>query len=158
MAATATRYVAPVQGKSTDVLTTRTCIRPEAMKGMTEAAMEYVDIHSREEWIDAFYMTINGYALTSCRCMLPMITCRAEETRNHTTVPSMQTMDMMTEFMDMMGAQNFHILNVLRRQVQQRPIQGRGRRGGQPLQSRKSRTGKDDQATSYEHETTGQGR
>ena len=88
------------------------------MKEMTDAATEYVDVHPMEEWIDAFYMTNDGYALMSCRCSVPTITCRAEEAGNHRTVPSMQTMDLMTEFIDMMGAQNFRILNALSRQAE----------------------------------------
>lgn len=116
----AARYILAVQGKPTDILTTRTRLPPEDMKEMSEAATKYVDIHPKDKWIDPFYMMIGSTdkPLQAAAARYPHITCRTEGAGNHSTVLSMQTMDLMLEFIDMMGAQNFRILNTLHRQAE----------------------------------------
>ena len=106
------RYTPPVQGKPTDIHHgTRVRLQEEARKEMTEQAVEFVDINPTDQWIHMFILTTTGYALTSCGCLIPTVTCRAEGEMEYRTVPSTLTVVLMEDLKMTMGEQNCRILN-----------------------------------------------
>ena len=67
---------------------------------------EYVDSNLVEKWIDAFMLTTTGYEVSSCECLIPSNTCRADEEAEHRAVNSALTTVLMGEFKQLMGEQN----------------------------------------------------
>ena len=78
-------------GQSHQVLhCTRVRLQDTVKKKKTEQAAEHwtLDSNPVELWIDAFVLTSARYELTSCECLIPIITCRADEDAEHRTVNS----------------------------------------------------------------------
>ena len=51
-------------------------------------------------------LTVAGYKLTSCECLIPAITCRADEDVEHRRFNSALTTVLMEEFKQLMGVQS----------------------------------------------------
>ena len=93
-----------------------------ATSKFTDLTVDFVDSQPDDTWTDAFFITSDSYDLTVCTCLLPSIICKSMIDEPHNVATSRQTGETMEIFKEKMGAQNYVILNALRRKDEQRVV------------------------------------
>ena len=114
-------HTEPVNGRTTAVGLERSRSDPALIPGQVEAATDFVDLEDSQQWIDCFRLNGNIYEVNVCECLLPTIVCRTQgEDEPHTKVPSKTTNAMIEALKTEMGADNYRIINELRKREDQR--------------------------------------
>ena len=87
---------------------------------LVDRANNFVDSMEAKQWIDCFQLNGDTYEVNVCDCFLPTIVCRAmPEEEPHSKAPSKSTNTMIESLKTSMGANNYNIVNELRRRADQ---------------------------------------
>ena len=94
---------------------------PDTVLELVDKADKFVDSMEAEQWIDCFKLNGDTYEVNVCECFLPTIVCRTLwEDEPHSKAPSKSTNAMIDALKTSMGADNYNIVNELRKIEHQR--------------------------------------
>ena len=89
---------------------------PDTVLELVDKADNFVDSMEAEQWIDCFQLNGDTYEVNVCDCFLPTIVCRSiGEEEPHSKAPSKSTNAMIESLKTSMGADNYNIVNELRK-------------------------------------------
>ena len=112
------RHRQAVNGRTTPVGPERVrgWSEPNTVSELVDRADNYVDSVDADKWIDCFQLNGDTYEVNVCDCFLPTIVCRSmEEEEAHSRAPSKSTNSMIESLKASMGADNYNIINELRK-------------------------------------------
>ena len=112
------RHRQAVNGRTTPVGPERVrgWSEPDTVSELVDRADNYVDSVGADTWIDCFQLNGDTYEVNVCDCFLPTIVCRSmEEEEAHSRAPSKSTNSMIESLKASMGADNYNIINELRK-------------------------------------------